>query len=342
MSAGNAKAGAAAGIEPADGAAPPLTCWLLTDGAAGHESQSRGIADAIARFRPVSVVVVPLRVRRRVLKSLGRVLLRFGNVQWLLAAAHDIELPAGRPDFILSSGGNTLLANALLARRYGVPNFYSGTPKGFDNAWYSRIFTVTEQGGGSNVVLPLPPVPGSICAPMPVPAPDAPLALLVGGSGALPFTDADWTMLARGVNEISAATGRRWLVTTSRRTGADAENILVGAIAADVVVEAVWWSREPRKVMRDFLSRAGAVYVTGDSMTMIAEAIYAGRPVHVLMPAQGAHDAQDAAALAGYVRADFVRVVPIAEMARDTPFFAAPPVPDVQALIWQSVRECLP
>lgn len=335
-------AGAATSTATVTETAAPLTCWLLTDGAAGHESQSRGIADAIARFRPVNVVVVPLRIRRRLLKSLGRVLLRLGNTQWLLDAVHDIELPAGRPDFILSSGGNTLLANALLARRHGVPNFYSGTPKGFDNDWYSCIFTVTEQGGGSNVVLPLPPVPGNLCAPMPAPAADAPLALLVGGNGGLPFADADWHALAQQANAVAAESGRRWLVTTSRRTGAEAENILAHGISSTAIEDAVWWARAPRKVVRDFLSRAGAVYVTGDSMTMIAEAIYAGRPVHVLMPAQGAHDAQDAEALAGYVRAGLVRVVPIAEMARDTPFFVAPPVPDVQALIWQSVRECLP
>ena len=63
----------------------------------------------------------------------------------------------------------------------------------------------------------------------------------------------------------------------------------------------MWWAREPRKVMRDFLARAGAVYVTADSLTMVAEAIYAGRPVHVVRPPQGVPEAQDAQALLALV-----------------------------------------
>lgn len=321
----------------------PLACWLLTDGAPGHESQSRGVADAIARFRPLAVTRVEVRVRRKWLKSAGRQLLRLGRADWLLAAAHDIALPAGRPDLVISSGGNTLLASALLARRFGVPNFYSGTPKGFDTAWYSRIYTVTDQGGASNVVLPLPPVPGELCAATPPPlADDAPLLLLVGGNGGLTYTAQDWQALAREADALAARTGRRWLVTTSRRTGADVEGILAAGIAPERIVDAVWWSRAPRKVMRDFLARAAAVYVTGDSMSMIAEAIYAARPVHVLMPAQGAHDAQDGAALAGYVRAGFVRVAPMAAFAQREPCWPVAPLPDVQRLIFESARECLP
>lgn len=325
----------------------PLRCWLLTDGAPGHESQSRGIADAIARFRPLKIETVPLRVRRRWLKSAGRVLLRLEGTGWLLESAHDITLPPGMPDLVVSSGGNTLLANALIARRYGVPNFYSGTPKGFDTAWYSCVFTVTAQGGASNVVLPLPPVPGELCAALAAAgdASLAPLALLIGGDGAVQYSAADWLALAAQTNAISARTGRRWLITTSRRTGAVVEDVLAREVAASAIAEAVWWSRAPRKVMRDFLARAAAVYVTGDSMTMVAEAIYAGRPVHVVMPAlspvQGRDDPQDAQALAGYVQAGFVRVAPIAHMARAEPLFAGPPVPDVQALIWNSVRELL-
>lgn len=320
------------------------TCWLLSDGAPGHVSQSCGLTDAIARFMPLRVVVIDVQVRRRLLKSAGRVLLRFGRADWLLNAAYRIMLPYGKPDFIVSSGGNTLLANALLARRFGVPNFYSGTPKGFDPAWYARVFTVTPQGGTNNVVLPLPPVPGELCATLPAPAAHAPLLLLIGGDGGgMQYSADDWCRLATQVNALAAKTGRRWLITTSRRTGVAAEEILARELAPSAIEDAVWWSRMPhKKVMREFLARASAVYVTGDSMTMIAEAIYAARPVHVVMPAQSRQEAQDAHALAGYVRAGFVRVSPIAAMADNVPLFAGAAVPDVQALIRNAVQEFFP
>ncbi len=323
---------------------PVRTCWLLSDGAPGHLSQSRGLTDAIARFMPLRVVVIEVQVRRRLLKSAGRMLLRFGHVDWLLNAVYRLALPAVRPDLVVSSGGNTLLANALIARHYGVPNLYSGTPKGFDPAWYSRIFTVTPQGGASNVVLPLPPVPGELCATLPAPAAHAPLLLLIGGDGGgMQYSADDWCRLATQVNALAAKTGRRWLITTSRRTGVAAEEILARELAPSAIEDAVWWSRMPhKKVMREFLARASAVYVTGDSMTMIAEAIYAARPVHVVMPVQNRQDVQDAQALAGYVRAGFVRVSPIAAMTRDETPFVGAAVPDVQALIWNAVRDCLP
>lgn len=325
-----------------NGAPAPLRGWLLTDGTPGHESQAQGIVDAIARFRPATVERVPVRVRRKFLKSISRLLLRVGKAQWLLAAAHELDLPPGQPDFIVSSGGNTLLASALIARRYGVPNFYSGTPKGFSTVWFSCVFTVTGTGDGSQVVLPLPPVPGELCVSLPPPPADAPLALLVGGDADLRYAERDWAALAQQAAALAARTGRGWLLTTSRRTGAAAEEILAGGIPASALVDAVWWSRAPRRELRNFLARAGAVYVTGDSMTMIAEAIYAGRPVHVLLPAAGALSAQDAAALDGYARAGYVRVHPLAALATEEPGFAVPALPDVQALIHDALRWFLP
>lgn len=317
--------------------------WLLTDGAPGHESQSRGIADAIARFTPIDVDVVMLRVRHRFLKSIGRVLLKIARADGLLERVYDVALPGGRPDFVISSGGNTLLASALLARRHGVPNFYSGTLKDYEPAWFARTFSVTPQPGQGNVVLPLPPVPGVLCVPLPAPVADAPVALLLGGDGGgLHYCEDDWCTLAEHINTISRATGRRWLLTSSRRTGSRAEDLLARFIDPLHIVEAVWWSRDPRKVVREFLARAAAVYVTGDSLTMVAEAIYSGRAVTVLEPRDSHHEPQDAEALARYGAAGFVRVESIGAMAAPAAAIAgvAPvAMPDVQSLVWQAVRE---
>jgi hypothetical protein len=127
---------------------------------------------------------------------------------------------------MVSSGANTLLANALLARRTGVPNVYSGTLKGYDPRAYDCVFTVTALGIPSNHVLPLPPVPGELARPFPPAGGDRCLAVLIGGDGAgyQYSADADWRTLGSSLTELARRHDARLLLTTSRRTGAEAEN----------------------------------------------------------------------------------------------------------------------
>lgn len=329
------------------GTSKPLQVWLLSDGAPGHLSQSRGLADAIDRFCPLEVTLVKLKVRQRLLKSLGRKLLPMGGrlVPWLRRQVYAMQLPSGQPDLLLSSGGNTLLASALLAREYGVPNLYSGTLKGYPPGCYSRIYTVTPLGLPNNTVLPLPPVPGALVQPLAAAAADDPWLLLLGGEGAgYHYTETDWQRLATAVNRLGRERGVRWLLTTSRRTGNAAELLLQRLLDPEVLLEAVYYGQTPRPVVREFLGRCRGVWVSEDSLTMVAEAIYSGRPVRSLRPQLVQPEASDALALAGYEqRGLLVRSDLSALLQAELPLTAAAPtLPDVQRLIWESVQPLLP
>lgn len=324
-----------------------LRIWLLSDGAPGHVSQSRGVAEAIGRFRPVELILVPLRVRRKLLKSAGRWLLHAGGVfpRWLLQRVYDLDLPDGKPDVLISSGGNTLLANALLARQFGVPNLYSGTLKGYPARCYSSVYTVTPLGTGNNRVLPLPPVPDSLSQRLPAAPADAPWLLLIGGNGAgYCYEDADWRALAAAVNRLGKERGGRWLVTTSRRTGAAAEDLLQQLLDPAVLEETVYFGKTPKPVVRDFLARCRGVWVSEDSLTMVAEAIYSGRPVRSISPRRARPEVNDAAALAGYVdhgllERSFMHDLATLELSARTGEIE---IPDVQRMIWEDVQTLLP
>ena len=54
---------------------PPLSVWLLSDGAPGHLSQSRGIVDALATRREVKLTTIDLKLRSSMWKRLGRLCL---------------------------------------------------------------------------------------------------------------------------------------------------------------------------------------------------------------------------------------------------------------------------
>jgi len=324
-----------------------LRIWLLSDGAPGHVSQSRGVAEAIARFCPAEVIPVQLRVRRKLVKSIGRWVLRVGNLfpSWLLGRVYDLDLPDGKPDLLISSGGNTLLANALLARQFGVPNLYSGTLKGYPSRCYSSIYTVTPLGVPNNTVLPLPPVPDSLSKRLQAAPDDAPWLLLIGGDGAgYRYEDADWHALAAAVNRLGHERGGRWLITTSRRTGAATEDLLGQLLDPAVVEEAVYFGKNPKPVVRDFLGRCRGVWVSEDSLTMVAEAIYSGRPVRSLRPRHARPEGNDAAALDGYVERGLLERSPMEELSvlELSARGGEMEIPDVQRLIWEDVQPLLP
>ncbi len=324
-----------------------LVIWGLSDGAPGHWSQSQGIADALAAEQAVKIERIDLGIRSSFWRRLGRVLLPWiRQPAWWLRRAYDLRLPEGQPDLIISSGGNTLLANALLGRQYHAPNVYSGTLKGHDPDQYRVVFTVVPLSVPGNCVLPLPPVPATISSvPMPSPGMPAAIAVLIGGDGAgYHYTEADWRQMADTLRVMTSSTGASLLLTTSRRTGVAAELLLQAELPADCLAEAVWWSQSPRPAVRDFLARSSLVVVTEDSLTMVAEAIYARRPVFVLSPQVAAANANDASALASYADHGLIRRVRLGEPGWDGVIPSATPVtiPDVPAMIRQALAPHLP
>lgn len=308
-----------------------LSVWVLSDGAPGHLSQSRGIVDALASRVDVQVITVELRVRSSGWKRLGRLLWPWIRhpMPWL-SRIYELALPVGAPSLIVSSGGNTLLANALLARETGAVNVYSGTLKGYSAAAYRCIFTVTPLGAVNNHVLPLPPVPGELARPLPVAAGERCIAVLVGGDGAgYVFSPADWEQFARALVQFADRHQARLLVTTSRRTGAEVDALLRAHLPSALLADAVWWSDAPRKVVRDFLAASCGVVVTEDSLTMVAESIYSGRPVIAVSPAISSPNANDAAALAAYAERGLLERMNTEQLGQATLPSARPSVPDV-------------
>ncbi len=321
----------------------PITVWLLSDGAPGHLSQSRGIVDALATRRAVQVTTIEMKVRSTLLKRLGRLALpHIRDAAGWFRRIYGIAPPPGRPALIVSSGANTLLANALLARLHRAPNVYSGTLKGYDPAAFGCVFSVVPLGVACNHVLPLPPVPGELARPLPAPGGEPLIAVLVGGDGAgYAFKDEDWHAFADGLAALARRENARLLLTTSRRTGAAAEAQLRENLPAELLADAVWWSQAPRRVMRDFLAAAQTIVVTEDSLSMVAESLYSGRPVLSIAPAIAQPNANDGAALRGYVERGLLARSPIAGLAEAAFPSRTAAIPDVQAEIAEVVLSLL-
>jgi mitochondrial fission protein ELM1 len=112
--------------------------------------------------------------------------------------------------------------------------------------------------------------------------PSPKFALFCGGSTKnRNFTDEMAVDLGRNASDLANVTGGSLLVTTSRRTG-DQAQVLIDNIATSAKIHQ--WDDEGDNPYRAFLGVADAIIVTGDSMSMCSEACSTGKPVYIHAP----------------------------------------------------------
>lgn len=240
----------------------PLIVWRLSDGKPGHDKQSRGLAAALGRLRPVRVCDIPLDGARS------------GPLAWLrgrFEAGHG--LPA--PGLILAAGHATHFA-LLAARR----------------AWGGRAVVLMRPS------LPLslfdlclipdhdrPPARANVIAtrgalntvtPSREHAPGRGL-LLIGGPSAHYRWD-DRRVAGQVAEIVNAAATVQWTLTTSRRTPA----AFLDGLGRCVNLEVVPGDRTPAGWLDDRLAESGPVWVSPDSVSMVYEALTAGCAVGLL------------------------------------------------------------
>lgn len=288
----------------------PKRLWLLNDGRAGHMNQAKGLIALLEEHgQTFQVDTIDCHPRLKLANRLGTWWLNTlppgASAHLALLGYRMSTLPSGRPDLILSAGGDTAVANAALARQLNAPNLFIGSRRRLRPERFTLYLTLEAQGGTNNLVMPIPPSPltPAHCraegSALRAAHGDAPLwAILIGGTGAgFTYTNADWDALAEGLNSLSRRFGGRWLLTTSRRTGGAVEQYLRTRLHPDSLADATWYHHAPRKVMAAYLGAADAILCTADSMSMLADGLNAGKAVTSLWPVQAQPDAQYVQAL---------------------------------------------
>lgn len=271
--------------------------WIISEGSPGHLSQSEGLVAALGQQVKLEVHVILTRqrfggfIRTLVRRWMGRAGSPLSDR--FLKSMLGCEPPGMMPNLIVTSGGKAVFAARSLAVKHGAPLVFLGERKPYPASWFHTVFTPSPFETDATDV-PLEMIPTSI-TPEKVnfasatweERPNGSLwAMIIGGTSAShPYTDADWKLLALKMNTLAQANDIRWLVSTSRRTGAGAEAILREHLDPQSIARAVWWGEKPEKLMAAFLGSATWVCVTRDSVTMVTEAVASGRPVLVTAPA---------------------------------------------------------
>jgi uncharacterized protein len=271
-----------------------LSVLCLSDGRPGHFNQSRGVLLALERLHAVDVTWVEVKLRWAFLRPLLKLLFnRLPLSCWpLIRRAYGLDSAFQKPDLIVSTGGNTLYLNIALARLLRTRNIFVGGLRGVSAACVGLNIVLDNPDNAPNTLAVLISPTAVEWLPMPAKSGAETWMMAIGGdSGSYRFAEPDWDRLVDFMLSAQRDKGIRWVLTTSRRTGLDAENYLKRRVeSSGLEVEAVWYCQAPRPVMQPFLTRSSRVFCTEDSFSMITEAVSCGRPVIGLRPEQVSRD----------------------------------------------------
>ena len=262
-----------------------VTCWVVTDGKAGMESQCIGLAEALG-LEPV--------VKRVALRKFWRAVTPYvrlgGGAQF---ARHGDPLVPPWPDIVIASGRQSVAAALWVKKRSGGRTIAVQVQNpGIAQRRFDLIIAPEhDRLAGANVLS----TRGALHRVTPamlarnaelwssrfsvLPRPY--IAVLMGGSnGVYRLGAEDATKLAVNLKNCTKHLGGSLLMTPSRRTGQEA----IAALAAGVRgLPFFLWDMQGENPYFALLALADYIVVTCDSVNMISEAASTGKPVYVEM-----------------------------------------------------------
>jgi uncharacterized protein len=260
-----------------------LSCWVLTDGKAGMESQCLGLAEALG-LSPV--------VKRVALRPFWRKVtpyLRVGGALQFAPGSDALSPPW--PDLVIATGRQSV-APALWVKRAsaGKTRLIQLQNPGIALRQFDLIATPAhDRLSGENVISTrgslhrVTPAVLSRAAekwsPVFADLPRPYIAVLVGGSNGVYRLGPDEVLTFAGeLSDCAHALNGTLLITPSRRTGDSARAVLAQALRA---VPHYLWDMEGENPYFGLLGVADFIVVTCDSVNMISEAASTGKPVYV-------------------------------------------------------------
>ena len=258
-------------------------CWIVTDGSAGMEIQCIGLAEALG---------LEFIVKRITTTKPWRWLppqLWINPLSRLDDSGDLLEPPW--PDFLITCGRQSIPMSLAIKRANGDKTFtiHIQTPNCSAGKFDLVVVPEHDKLRGRNVLVCLGALgqitpeklraAGEKFAPQISHLRPPLVTVLIGGSNrCYDMTAEVMHDLAKKLEALHKETNCSFLVTTSRRTGAENENILKRALSG---VPHQLWTGEGENPYFGYLSLADALIVTGDSVNMVCEACSTGKPVHI-------------------------------------------------------------
>lgn len=304
---------------------------MLSDGVAGHDRSSQGILSALEKLGPIDPVWLPIKEKRPKSRRLARLSAATGPGQGRPERFADFhgQLPTSG-DLVVSTGPATAATNIALTRKLTAKNVFYGFPKwpvvGITvllSPLPARAAPVAVSPRPSTVDVDLLPPPRALAG-----ATERRMSILFGGDTKhYKYTRKDCELLATQIRGLlKAAPHLRVDLYDSRRTVAETFDVMVAALR-DCSAVTVHRFRDGGLGSNQGAFEADAVLVSVDSLSMISEAIAAGRPTLVIKPRTYTPSRRDARELGVLADLNLIRTIPfdaispsaVADLPRPSP-----------------------
>lgn len=285
----------------------------LTDGKAGHETQTQGIVQLLNQQQTYQVewleLELPSKWHYRILKWL----MKFSpNTAWLtafLSREQLVNIKQKKVAYIVSAGGNTLLANALLqlelSKTQAVKNIVASSLRGIKSHYFDVVFTIQAEQENLAHYLYYPIAPNKMCAlsstqmqartKLGISSSAQVITVLIGADTKTVSIGSveEWGAVLQKVrSEYPEAC---FLLTTSRRTSVEFEQSLAELCYAHDILQTndqvTWVAQGQQCDIKDYILAADWVLSSADSTSMMAEVVMSGQPLIVFSDATKMHDA---------------------------------------------------
>ncbi|WP_033067055.1 mitochondrial fission ELM1 family protein [Thalassospira australica] len=265
--------------------------WVLADDRAGNVSQAVGVAEALAQpFKRVDIGYTKLARLPNIIR--GASLIGIDEVS-------KNRLVAPWPDLVISAGRRTApVARWIKKQSRGHTRICQiMRPDGGENAFDLIAVPAHDRMTVRENIVELPGAPHRVTETrLLVEAdkwrahfkglPGPRFAVIIGGSTKkTTFTRAmAEEVISRAIEAASAVDGSL-LVTTSRRTGRDCEELIADRLAASGVAYHLHdWTSQDENPYFGYLALADVLIVTSDSVSMCCEAAAASGGVYIYAP----------------------------------------------------------
>ncbi len=253
------------------GALPIQSCWVLTEGLAGLRNQAIGLAQALG----VPYVLKEIKKPRGLRKLFP----------------YKLEFTAPWPDLLITCGCQSVAAAVAVRRASQKKTFtvHIQDPQIGPNHFDVVIAPAHDKVRGENVFITQGSVHHvnqeklewgrehfqSLLSALPRPL----ISVLVGGKNRHKgFTVASAHDFAMKLRQAVNKTGGALAISFSRRTGASNEAIIRQELAGR---STYIWDGSGENLYFGLLGLADGLVVTGDSVSMISEAVSTGKPVYI-------------------------------------------------------------
>ena len=244
---------------------------ILSDNRMGHLNQSL----AFVKYLDISYDVISVKFKYRWYKALSYILDKIGiNTEKLF----DVQIDK-KYDLVVGTGSTTSYATKVFAKRMHATSVAMMLPRGYRYD-FDIIFAQSHDNPPKQDNIIEIPANFSYVEPKRLyQAKKQSIGIVIGGNNKI-FTMSKEKLQAQLDTIIAEYRDYEVAITTSPRTSEEIE-LLVASYGFDYEV---LFSKNPINPIPDFLEQCETVFITGDSTSMISEAVAYGRSNVVILP----------------------------------------------------------